>query len=701
MHRLMKCSTTATLLLILVSSTSAAAAPDRAVTRVIKLLDEMMEKSKADGEKERELYAKLKCYYDTNKAEKTAENEALAEVIGTIDSNIGELKGETGVLSSECAKLKADIESNLQTQAEAEHLRSEERTAFVETKENSLAAISQLSDAIKTLSEIGADQTITSGAEHAEYMAEPTGSFLAKKVSVVDFHSQVKEALHAANCFMSPGQKFMMTSFLQDPAGAYSAQSGEILGILKDMRDTFEANLATATATEKSQAEAYSKYEAQLLDEHATMSSLYDTKQSQLGDSDSSLSAKKSQLETSIEQKKVNEDFLAELIPMYEQKTKEYEARNALREGEEAAIAEAISILNSDAAFKTFGKVDATSLMQISTIRLHVPHIAAAEKEEVQRLLASSGSTRLALLATKLRGDSNNPFQVVLSEIEKMQAVLVKEGKSDKEQLDFCVDERAGLNKALEENTNEMKELEMHSQEVQSAIENPETGLQAMLQTQEASLTENEAAQKEESSERKEAADVYAKDIKDLVEAQTLLVRAMKVLKSYYDKMEGGNDGTGSEKSMSDQPATWDGEYEGQSKPGANVISMLEFIMAETKKEEAVAHQDEQGAQSAYENSMAMLVQQQRELMESIVQTKEALAEHEQDLFQTKKNLELGNKEKAAMEANLESIKLGCDFITTNFQLRVDEREKEGKALALAIELIKKTPAYLSAEATS
>jgi hypothetical protein len=43
-----------------------------------------------------------------------------------------------------------------------------------------------------------------------------------------------------------------------------------------------------------------------------------------------------------------------------------------LRSQEEAAIAEAIAVLNSDQAFATFGKVDATSTGSTSFVQLSV-----------------------------------------------------------------------------------------------------------------------------------------------------------------------------------------------------------------------------------------------------------------------------------------------------------------------------------------
>merc|ERR1719440_2416812 len=92
-------------------------------------------------------------------------------------------------------------------------------------------------------------------------------------------------------------------------------------------------------------------------------------KKQEMGDNDSELSSKKTSLEESIKQKQDDEDFLAKLLEMAEKKAKDYEERKMLRANEDAAIAEAISILNSDSAFDTFGEVDATSTGKTSFLQ--------------------------------------------------------------------------------------------------------------------------------------------------------------------------------------------------------------------------------------------------------------------------------------------------------------------------------------------
>merc|ERR1711870_137049 len=120
-----------------------------------------------------------------------------------------------------------------------------------------------------------------------------------------------------------------------------------------------------------------------------------------------------------------------------------------LRTNEETAIAEAISILNSDAAFATFGsttatKSGATAFLQYSDIKKHGVEHEEVHREQAKNFLrkAMAGkrspflSRAMALLAT------SNPFAVVLKEIQKMLDLIGEEAKADEEQHLWCKEER-------------------------------------------------------------------------------------------------------------------------------------------------------------------------------------------------------------------------------------------------------------------
>merc|ERR1719327_1528428 len=127
------------------------------------------------------------------------------------------------------------------------------------------------------------------------------------------------------------------------------------------MKDTFEANLESARIAEEKAQKEYDEFMEVKTAEYDQMEELFEAKKKEIGDNAAQISTISSEVETMEAELAADQEFLATLTDRCAMKKKEFEKRNMLRAGEEAAIAEAISILNSDAAFESFGKVDATS----------------------------------------------------------------------------------------------------------------------------------------------------------------------------------------------------------------------------------------------------------------------------------------------------------------------------------------------------
>merc|ERR1719223_2136644 len=90
----------------------------------------MLAKSKEDGDKDRKIYAKFLCYCNTNKANKIDQSKTRTKEISVLESRIEELKAGTGELSSECAKLSADLDANELAREKAEKMRAKEKKAY-------------------------------------------------------------------------------------------------------------------------------------------------------------------------------------------------------------------------------------------------------------------------------------------------------------------------------------------------------------------------------------------------------------------------------------------------------------------------------------------------------------------------------------------------------------------------------------------
>merc|ERR1719253_1640592 len=688
-----------TLFALLSLGAGAAVEKDRTITQVVKILQDMLDKSKKEGDEERKIYAKFKCYCDTNEAEKKEEIEKLTEAIALLESKIEELQGDTGGLSSECADLKAKMAENKQARDDATTLRDKENKAFEAEEKDLNQAIKQMKAALEVLSAVGADQTKSTGADDKQFMA-------GKGAALISLQSQVETALRAASSLMSNKDQGVTTAFLQAPfTGTYTSQSAQVLGIIKSMRDTFEANLADARETEKAAAESYDKFMKIKEEEFDSMEKSYNSKQKSLGGNDGDLGSKKKQLASAKKQKASDEEFLESLLPLCETKAKGYENRKLLRANEEAAVAEAISILNSDDAFATFGGADATSkgglkFIQLRSVRRHQSGDEYARKMAKKVLEQASKdvqSSRLSKVLAKLQAE--NPFDTVLAEIDKMIELIGEEGDADKKNLDWCNTERKENKAELKQKKKEILGLEEEIDKLTKLIEDPKKGLKAQIDKTEQDLVENDEAQKTQTASRLEENIAYQKDVKNLVKAEGILAKAIKVLKVYYDDLEAKLAAGEAFLQEDPKPPTifTDNSYEGQSSKGGDVIDMLTFIEEQTKKEENEAHADEEKAQADYEDSMTKLKKEQAEAEKTLADLQEKLAQAEKDLLQAQEDLKATTADKESIEAYLLKIKPGCDFITKNFDTREKNRATEKAALEKAIGLIKGTPAYKTA----
>mmetsp|Transcript_23641 Transcript_23641/g.45933 ORF Transcript_23641/g.45933 Transcript_23641/m.45933 type:complete len:708 (-) Transcript_23641:153-2276(-) len=675
------------------------------ITKVVKLLQSMLDKSKADGDSERSLYAKFKCYCDQNEESKT---QALAEVskeITLLENKIDNLKSSTAQLSEDAAKLSAEIAKTKEGMDEATKVRESEKTDFKAMSKDLNTSIALMKEAIVVLSEVGADQTMgQAAADHDAFMANYDK---VKSSMLVKLKSTVRQAMVAASSIMKGGQTKSLAAFVQDPkfTGTYSSASGEVIGILKEMRDTFDSNLKTAEEKEATALKAYENFMTAQKDSLKSMEDTLAGKQEQLSGNDSNLASAQKKLSTAQAEKAEAESFLTELQKICAEKAKQYETRTALRTNEQAAIAQAISILNSDEAFETFGKVESTKgklfFLQRSSIKRHV--VKSADKRQLlarqlDKVAAVERSVSLSKVIVMLQ--MGNPFAKVLSEIDKMLELLSAEQKADDEQLEWCKKERDESNSNLDSKKAQILSLKEVMDKLDVAINDPVTGFKVLIKADEESLLQNSESQATETKARTGDNVEYQSNIANLVGAAELLTTAVNVLEKYYSQLLGKDAFLALSKKSREEPAppeTWDGEYKGQGEK-TDAISLLKFILENTQKEETAAHDAELAGQHAFEDSMTNLKKEEASLQENIAALRLSLATKEKELIGKREDLEATTAAKESVEAYLLKIKPGCDFITTHIDERTKKRGDEKAALENAQTLIKGTPAYLVAQ---
>merc|ERR1719498_689465 len=203
----------------------------------------------------------------------------------------------------------------------------------------------------------------------------------------------------AAHAKHAPVSHAALQALVQQPAGAgqsYAPQSGQIFGILKQMKEEFEANLADSQQSEETGAAEFAELKKAKTNEINAGTAQVKEKKQQLADTDDQLAQDKEDRELTREALASDTKFLSDLKLRCQQTDKDWELRTKTRNEEIAAISETIKILTEDDAHDTFGRT--LGFLQTSTgekqVRSKASLVlrAAAKKSGNMALLALSQS---------------------------------------------------------------------------------------------------------------------------------------------------------------------------------------------------------------------------------------------------------------------------------------------------------------------
>merc|ERR1719281_1195857 len=113
---------------------------------------------------------------------------------------------------------------------------------------------------------------------------------------------------------LSSMDRELLTSFLtQDSQSGYAPQSGQITGILKQMTDTMEKELAAATSEEKASIADFDALMSAKAKEIATLTTSIETKTSKIGELGVELVSLKEDLDDTTKSLMEDEKFLKDL----------------------------------------------------------------------------------------------------------------------------------------------------------------------------------------------------------------------------------------------------------------------------------------------------------------------------------------------------------------------------------------------------
>merc|ERR1719502_1220041 len=230
------------------------------IRRVVTMLQMMAKKVAAEGEKEEEMYEKFMCYCETSgKALQKSIEDAEAKV-PELMSAIEEAVALKKQLEEELVQHRKDRADAKEAIEQATAIREKEAAEFAKEMAESNANIDALDRAIpaieKGMGQVGGMRGAPLTAEQATLQAgRDANALLQTAVGKAD-RAQLRSLLTNGD-FKSVDEtdRTTLLAFLSEnqpiSVDAYAPQSGEILGILKQLRDEMQADRQEAIDAEE------------------------------------------------------------------------------------------------------------------------------------------------------------------------------------------------------------------------------------------------------------------------------------------------------------------------------------------------------------------------------------------------------------------------------------------------------------------
>merc|ERR1719265_861591 len=471
------------------------------------------------------------------------------------------------------------------------------------------------------------------------------------------------------------------TSFLSIPGmQSYGSQSGQIFGILKQMKEDFEKDLKELQDDEAKAVEEFNSLKGAKEGEMAA-----GTKQIEQADADLAEFAEKhaqaeEQLADTEEQVAKDKEFLANLKKKCAAADKEYQERTKARLEEIQGVTDTIGFLNSDEAHAMFGNTTNTAFVQkkavkkadsVSFERAEMKMRRAKVVKSLEALAERSQSPRIVMLVTAAHLDA---FTKVKAEIDKMIAELKTQQADEVKERDFCIKELNKNNLTLEEKYDEQANLISKEEDLTATIEQ----LTKSIKEKKAEIKDMQTQMKRDSEDREAENADFQQTAADQRVTQMILSKALDRMKQVYallQKRAPHIQTSATDTDPGNGPARF-GKYE-QNAGGNKVITMIEEVIAESKKTEAEAIAGEQDSQQAYENFMKDSNDSIMEYTKAITNMSADLGKAKEELVMTKEALAANSVELQDLHDTEASLHKSCDYLLKNFETRQAARLNE------------------------
>mmetsp|Transcript_44640 Transcript_44640/g.95249 ORF Transcript_44640/g.95249 Transcript_44640/m.95249 type:complete len:703 (-) Transcript_44640:40-2148(-) len=669
---------------------SAAASHANPIRRVVSLLQAMQDKIEEEGKRQDKQMDKFTCYCKHNTVDLKDSISQGKETIELLGSKIEAATNGKAQAEAELAQAKEDRAEAQKTLADAEATREKEAAEFAAESGEMKANIEAMGKAIPAI-EKGMG-----------------GSFL-----------QVVQNLAANSVDISAEDKSQLEEFLQGTSGqGYEPASGQIVGILKQMKETMEGDLADLTKQENESIAGFNGLNAAKNREIQASTDAIEENMKKSGEYAVGIVTMKGNKEDTEDALASDEGYLDELEKGCEDTMKDYELVKQSRSEELAAVADTINILNDDDALDLFKKALPTpeSFLQVDATFKQLRAQAAAA---VRNIASHSRNPGLDLLTMAMTAKTSS-FEKVMKQVDGMVDALHKEQADDDSKKQYCKDELHTSEQTQKELQRKLKTL---AHEISDHDDNL-VRLHKQVEELEQGIKDLDKAVEDATQNRKDEHEEYLVELQQNQAAMQVLDFAKNRLNKFYNPKDykaapkrelteeermysayggdigttpapGGIAGSGAmafvqiraREEDSDvakpPPAPKVGGFKKQNASGG-VLGMIDMIVQDLKKEMQEHEFEEKQAQEDYEKLMEDSAAKRAADAKSISAREGTIAEREQDL-QSAKDASMGKmKEFQENQEYMADVHKSCDFLLENFGKRKEARAQEVEGLKKA-----------------
>jgi len=640
-------------------------AGERPVMKVVRLLQDTKAELEKELEDDKAVFALMTCWCNSNDEEKAAAIAAGKAKIAELESSMGAGAAKIAGLKEKRAETLAEVNADHKALSDATGMRMKENKEFQASETDYIEAISASKNAIVVLGKHNPSLAQLRSAAHTLLDARMT--------QMVDGHVS-KANVGMLRSFLHNTET--ATSFLAIPGmQSYAPQSGQIFGILGQMKEDFEVNLSEAQKAEAKSLSEFETLKAAKEDELATGRKLIVSIDANIAETQEKFAQEAKQLEDTQGQLAMDVEFLKNLKEKCATMDADFDKRTKDRLTEIDAVGDTIKILNSDESFEAFDKQEAPVFLQE----------ASSQKERRQKVVSVlqrgarlSGSPQLSLLAASAQLDA---FTEVKALIDKMVAELTTQQKDEVDKRDWCISElnsnKRSTDAAYEQKSNletKMADLTKNIEQLTKDIDASKAAVAEMMN------------QMKRASETREAENAdFQTTVSDHRVMSMILTKALDRMKQVYALLQQRQPGaphiqtSGTHTDPGNGPAKF--KKMEKNAGGGRVVAMLEEVLADTRKTEDQAMASEADSQSAYENFMKDSNKSITKTTQSISDMSGSRATAKEDLANAKTDFSSTMQELENLNDTNGDLHKSCDYVLKNFDVRQAARSAEMDAL--------------------